>query len=88
VAEGLNRVILIGNLGQDPELRYTQSGRGAVRRWQATSIKIRRSRRTPGWWVGGASGTFVRELRLKDHRAVRRSQTPTSCSFCQTSAWA
>ncbi|HKU44152.1 MAG TPA: single-stranded DNA-binding protein [Polyangiales bacterium] len=24
-AEGLNRVILIGNLGQDPELRFTQS---------------------------------------------------------------
>lgn len=25
MAEGLNRVILIGNLGQDPELRFTQS---------------------------------------------------------------
>lgn len=24
--EGLNRVLLIGNLGQDPELRYTQGG--------------------------------------------------------------
>ena len=26
MAEGLNRVLLIGNLGRDPELRYTQSG--------------------------------------------------------------
>ena len=26
MAEGLNRVMLLGNLGQDPELRYTQSG--------------------------------------------------------------
>jgi len=26
MARGVNKVILIGNLGQDPELRYTQSG--------------------------------------------------------------
>lgn len=26
MSNGLNRVILIGNLGQDPELRYTPSG--------------------------------------------------------------
>lgn len=26
MAKGVNKVILIGNLGQDPELRYTQSG--------------------------------------------------------------
>lgn len=26
MADGLNKVILIGNLGQDPELRHTQSG--------------------------------------------------------------
>lgn len=30
MAEGLNRVILIGNLGQDPELRYTQSQQGVL----------------------------------------------------------
>ena len=29
MAQGLNRAILIGNLGQDPELRHTQGG-GAV----------------------------------------------------------
>jgi single-strand DNA-binding protein len=30
VADGLNRVTLIGNLGQDPELRYTQSNQGVL----------------------------------------------------------
>ena len=31
MGEGLNQVILIGNLGMDPELKYTQGG-GAVLR--------------------------------------------------------
>lgn len=30
MAEGLNRVILIGNLGQDPELRFTQGNQGVL----------------------------------------------------------
>ena len=30
MAEGLNRVMLLGNLGADPELRYTQGGRGVL----------------------------------------------------------
>ena len=30
MSEGLNRVILIGNLGQDPELRFTQSNQGVL----------------------------------------------------------
>jgi single-strand DNA-binding protein len=30
MAEGLNRVMLIGNLGQDPELRYTQGGQAVL----------------------------------------------------------
>ncbi len=37
MAEGLNRVILIGNLGADPELRYTQSGQGLLRLRLATT---------------------------------------------------
>lgn len=37
MAEGLNRVILIGNLGQDPELRYTQSGQGVLSLRMATT---------------------------------------------------
>ena len=34
---GVNKVILIGNLGRDPELRYTQSGQAVVNFPIATS---------------------------------------------------
>jgi single-strand DNA-binding protein len=37
MAEGLNRVILIGNLGADPELKYTQSGQAVLRLRLATT---------------------------------------------------
>ncbi len=30
MAEGLNRVMLLGNLGADPELKYTQSGQAIL----------------------------------------------------------
>jgi single-strand DNA-binding protein len=30
MAEGLNKVMLLGNLGQDPELRYTQGGQAVL----------------------------------------------------------
>jgi single-strand DNA-binding protein len=37
MAEGLNRVTLIGNLGQDPELRFTQSNQGVLSLRMATT---------------------------------------------------
>lgn len=37
MADGLNRVILIGNLGQDPELRYTQSNQAVLSLRMATT---------------------------------------------------
>ncbi len=37
MAEGLNRVILIGNLGADPELKFTQGGQAVLRLRLATS---------------------------------------------------
>lgn len=37
MAEGLNRVTLIGNLGQDPELRFTQSQQGVLSIRMATT---------------------------------------------------
>lgn len=37
MAEGLNRVMLIGNLGQDPELRYTQGGQAVLNLRMATT---------------------------------------------------
>ena len=35
----VNRVILIGNLGRDPELRYTQSGQAVTNFSVATNEK-------------------------------------------------
>src|SRR5688572_7696607 len=37
MAEGLNKAILIGNLGQDPELKYTQGGQAVLRLRLATN---------------------------------------------------
>ncbi|MGH8459836.1 MAG: single-stranded DNA-binding protein, partial [Nevskiales bacterium] len=31
MSRSVNKVILIGNLGKDPEVRYTQSGRAVAR---------------------------------------------------------
>ncbi len=37
MSEGLNRVILIGNLGEDPTLRYTQSNQAVLNIRMATT---------------------------------------------------
>jgi single-strand DNA-binding protein len=37
MAEGLNKVILIGNLGMDPELRFTQGSQAVLRMRLATT---------------------------------------------------
>jgi single-strand DNA-binding protein len=37
MAEGLNRVMLLGNLGADPELRYTQGGQAVLNMRLATT---------------------------------------------------
>jgi single-strand DNA-binding protein len=37
MAEGMNKVLLIGNLGQDPELRYTQGGQAVLNLRLATN---------------------------------------------------
>ena len=37
MAEGLNRATLIGNLGADPELKYTQNGQAVLRLRLATT---------------------------------------------------
>jgi single-strand DNA-binding protein len=50
MAEGLNRVMLLGNLGADPELRYTQGGQAVLNMRLATTEsyldkdKVRRDR--------------------------------------------
>ena len=45
MARGLNKVMLIGNLGRDPETRYTQSG-GAVTRFSVATSDSWRDRQT------------------------------------------
>jgi single-strand DNA-binding protein len=37
MAEGLNRAILVGNLGADPELKYTQGGQAVLKLRVATT---------------------------------------------------
>lgn len=50
MAEGLNRVMLLGNLGADPELRFTQAGQAVLNLRLATTEsyldkdKVRRER--------------------------------------------
>ena len=39
MARGVNKVILIGNLGKDPEIRYTQNGTAVANFTLATSEK-------------------------------------------------
>jgi single-strand DNA-binding protein len=41
MAYSVNKVILLGNAGRDPELRYTQSGKAVVRFSMATSERGR-----------------------------------------------
>lgn len=43
MAEGLNKVLLIGNLGQDPELRHTQSGQAVLNLRMATGERFKDS---------------------------------------------
>lgn len=41
MSEGLNKVMLIGNLGQDPEVRYTQSGQAVLSLRMATNERFK-----------------------------------------------
>lgn len=41
MADGLNKVMLIGNLGQDPELRFTQNGTAALTLRVATNERFK-----------------------------------------------
>lgn len=53
MAEGLNKAILIGNLGADPELRFTQGGQAVMSLRLATSesyVDKNRERQTRTEW--------------------------------------
>jgi len=67
MAAGVNKVILIGNLGRDPELRYTQSGQAVANFTLATSES----------WNKKEGG---REERTEWHRIVAWGRTAELCA--------
>jgi single-strand DNA-binding protein len=64
---GVNKVILVGNLGRDPELRYTQQGTAVANFSLATSESFKKK-----------DGT--RDERTEWHRIVVWGQTAEFCS--------
>jgi single-strand DNA-binding protein len=86
VAEGMNRVILIGNLGQDPELRYTQTQMGVLSLRLATtesyfdSASKERKERTE-WHtvvVWGKRGEALNKILAKGSRICVEGRLQTS----------
>lgn len=67
MAAGINKVILIGNLGRDPELRYTQSGQPVTNFSLATSEQFSKK-----------DGT--RDERTEWHRIVAWGRTAELCA--------
>jgi len=64
---GVNKVILVGNLGRDPELRYTQQGTAVANFTLATTESVPKK-----------DGT--REDRTEWHRIVVWGRTAENCS--------
>jgi len=64
---GVNKVILVGNLGRDPELRYTQQGTAVANFSLATSERFKKK-----------DGS--RDERTEWHRIVVWGQTAEFCS--------
>ena len=65
---GVNKVILIGNLGRDPELRYTQTGQAVCNFSLATTES----------WSDKSSGDKVE--RTEWHRIVAWGRTAELCA--------
>lgn len=63
----INKVILVGNLGADPELRYTQSGTAVATLSVATSRKWKDKENNP-------------QEETEWHRVVAWAQTAENCS--------
>ena len=64
---GVNKVILIGNLGRDPELRYTQSGQAVA------NFSLATTERFPGREGG-------QQERTEWHRIVVWGRTGENCA--------
>jgi len=65
---GVNKVILVGNLGRDPELRYTKNGQAVANFSLATS---------ESWQSRDGGG---REERTEWHRVVAWAKTAELCA--------
>lgn len=65
---GVNKAILIGNLGRDPELRYTQNGQAVVNFTLATSEN----------WTDRKTGQ--KQERTEWHRIVAWGRTGELCA--------
>ncbi len=63
----VNKVILIGNLGRDPELRYTQSGQAVTNFTMATTDRF-------------SNRNGEREERTEWHRIVAWGRTAEPCA--------
>ena len=85
MAEGLNRVILIGNLGQDPELRFTQSNQGVLSIRMATTESYfdkesKEKKETTEWHsviVWGKRGEALNKILSKGSRVAIEGKLKT-----------
>ena len=68
MAEGINKVILIGNLGANPELKYTNGGKAVTNLSVATNEK----------WGGGEGGGEPQE-RVEWHRVTAWGTAAEAC---------
>lgn len=86
MAEGLNRVMLLGNLGADPELRHTNGGQAVLRMRLATSERYK-ERNSDQWqerteWhsvvVWGRRGEALSKILSKGSRLFVEGKLRTS----------
>ena len=85
MSEGLNRVILLGNLGADPELRFTQGGQAVLNIRMATTEsyldKDKKRQEKTEWHsvvVWGARGEGLAKILKKGDRILVEGGLRTS----------
>lgn len=83
--QGLNRVELIGNLGQDPQLRYTQNG-SAVVTLSVAIAEIRRLRAHRKCPCGGLGG--IKKMHGKYWAECNNCECSTDTLDTPEEAWA
>ena len=75
---GVNKVILVGNLGRDPEVRYTRDGT-AVERWSYDTPNVKGRIDFIAEKVAKSEGENVQDTEAaKKKKAVRRGTTASA----------